>query len=70
MRSTMVSMAGYDPLADALALAALLHVKPATVRSWAHRGRISRRGRDRHGRTLYSIAEASALVTPPTTDSA
>lgn len=60
----MIDMAGYDPLADALALSALLHVSPATVRSWAHRGRISRRGRDARGRTLYSIAEATALAAP------
>lgn len=64
----MFDMAGYDPLADALALAALLHVSPATVRSWAHRGRISRRGRDHRGRTLYSVAEATALATPSKPD--
>jgi DNA-directed RNA polymerase specialized sigma24 family protein len=70
MLPTMVIMAGYDPLADALALAALLHVSPATVRSWAHRGRLDRRGRDPRGRTLYSIAEASALAPPPQPDNA
>lgn len=48
-------------LADSQAIAALLNVQPATIRSWAHRGRIKRRGKDQQGRTLYDIAEARTL---------
>lgn len=60
----MIAMVEYDPLADAPALAVMLGVSPVTVRSWAHRGRLARRGRDKRGRTLYSIAEATALAAP------
>lgn len=57
-------MAAYEPLADTTALAAWLKIPAGTVRSWASRGRLTRRGRDDHGRTLYSLAEAAALATP------
>lgn len=60
----MVIMAGYDPLADTTALATWLKISPATVRSWANRGRLERRGRDARGRTLYSLREAATLVQP------
>lgn len=52
----------YDPLADARAIATWLGVSPVTVRSWAHRGRIQARGRDRRGRALYSLAEAQRIA--------
>lgn len=65
----MANMAAYDPLADTTALAAWLKVKPGTVRSWASRGWLTRRGRDARGRTLYSVTEASTLTdTPPSDD--
>lgn len=55
-------MADYDPLLDTAALAAWLGVKPATVRSWARRKKLQRRGRDHRGRTLYSVKQASELA--------
>jgi hypothetical protein len=66
----MVNMAGYDPLIDTPALAAWLKISPATVRSWAHRGRLTRRGRDRRGRALYSATEAAELIKSPESDAA
>lgn len=58
----MSSVADYDPLLDTVALAAWLGVKPSTVRSWAKRGKLQRRGRDRRGRALYSAMQASELA--------
>jgi DNA-binding transcriptional MerR regulator len=52
----------YDPLADGPALAKFFGVSPVTVRSWVRRGRLQRRGRDRRGRNLYSVAEAQSLA--------
>jgi len=52
----------HDTLADTEAIASFLHVRPATVRSWAHRGQLERRGRDRRGRTLYSVKQAQGLA--------
>lgn len=49
-------------LADTAAIALLLGVPPGTVRVWAHRGRLTRHGKDRRGRTLYSIQEAERLA--------
>lgn len=66
----MVNMAAYDPLADTSALAAWLKVRPGTVRSWASRGWLTRRGSDARGRTLYSVTEASALADTPASDDA
>lgn len=57
----MVIMAGYEPLADAAALAVWLKVSPTTIRSWASRGRLERRGRDGR-RVLYSVEQAAALA--------
>lgn len=51
-----------EVLADTKAIAAFLHRKPATVRSWAHRGRLARRGRDARGRTLYSVEQAQRVA--------
>jgi hypothetical protein len=51
-----------DPLVDAYAAARQLRVKPSTIRSWATRGDITRRGRDARGRTLYSWAELCAAA--------
>lgn len=55
-------MTDYDPLLDTVALAALLDVRPATVRSWARRRKLARRGTDDHRRALYSVRQASELV--------
>jgi len=60
----MVNMAGYEPLVDTAALAVWLGVSPATIRSWAHRGRLERRGRDGK-RVLYSVAQAATLIKAP-----
>lgn len=49
-------------LVDAQALALLLDVKAATIRQWARRGKLQRRGKDKQGRTLYDIAEARQLA--------
>lgn len=49
-------------LVDAQALALLLDVKAATIRQWARRGKLQRRGKDKQGRTLYAIAEARQLA--------
>lgn len=55
-------MNDYDPLLDTVALAALLNVRPATVRSWARRRKLTRRGTDDRRRALYSVKQASELV--------
>lgn len=66
----MVNMAAYEPLADTTALAAWLKVSPGTIRSWASRGWLTRRGQDQRGRTLYSLTEASTLTDTPESDDA
>lgn len=58
----MTTTAKDDPLADGPALAKFFSVSPATVRSWVHRGRLQRKGCDKRGRNLYSIAEAQVLA--------
>ena len=50
------------PLADTMAIAYLTGRKPGTIRSWASRGLITRKGTDRHGRALYSIDEAQEVA--------
>ncbi len=37
-------------------------VAPATIRSWANRGLLTRRGHDQRGRTLYSLDDIYALA--------
>jgi DNA-binding transcriptional MerR regulator len=49
-------------LADTRAIAYMARVKPATVRSWAHRGLLRRHGTDPHGRALYDAEEAEAII--------
>ncbi|MFJ4168371.1 hypothetical protein ACIPY3_02560 [Paenarthrobacter sp. NPDC089714] len=44
-------------LVDTVAAAAAVQRKPGTVRSWAARGDLERRGRDDRGRTVYSLAD-------------
>jgi hypothetical protein len=49
-------------LADTQAIAVFAGRKPATIRSWAHRGLLTRRGTDQRGRALYDLDEAADLV--------
>ncbi|HEY9409291.1 MAG TPA: MerR family transcriptional regulator [Pseudonocardia sp.] len=44
-------------LVDVYAVAHQLGVQPGTVRSWVSRYGVPVRGRDRRGRSLYSLAE-------------
>jgi hypothetical protein len=45
-------------LLDGPAVACALGIKPELIRQWARRGKLTRRGADDHGRTLYDLAEA------------
>jgi DNA-binding transcriptional MerR regulator len=45
-----------------MAIAFLTGRKPGTIRSWASRGLITRRGTDGDGRALYGIDDAQALA--------
>ncbi len=49
------------PLADTQAIAFMLKVAPGTVRSWASRGHLARRGTSPDGRALYDVDEAGEL---------
>lgn len=49
-------------LADTQAIAFMTQRTPATIRSWAHRGLITRRGTGLHGIALYAVEDAEALV--------
>lgn len=40
---------------DTLAAAHAARVRPATIRSWAHRGHLERAGTDPKGRALYVL---------------
>jgi hypothetical protein len=51
-----------DWLADTQAIALLTGRAPATVRSWAHRGLLARRGTGPRGRALYDVGEAERLA--------
>ena len=44
-------------LVDAYALATALDVQPATIRQWAARGHITRRGTSPQGLALYNVVE-------------
>lgn len=48
-------------LVDGPALAAELGVKPQTIRVWAMTGLLTRRGKDKRGRTLYDLDEALSV---------
>lgn len=49
-------------LADTQALALALGVTPATIRTWARRGKLTRHGtRDARRRTLYNLDQAARL---------
>jgi DNA-binding transcriptional MerR regulator len=49
-------------LADTQAIAFMARVEPSTVRSWACRGLIKRRGTGRRGIALYAVEDAEALI--------
>lgn len=49
-------------LVDTQAAAAAGIVSPATVRSWAHRGWLVRRGTGRRNRALYDLAEVYGVA--------
>lgn len=44
-------------LVDTVAAAHAARVKPATIRSWARRGKLAQHGTDWRGRGLYDLAE-------------
>ena len=49
-------------LADTHAIAFMTRRTPSTIRSWAHRGLITRRGTDDRGRALYCLEDAEAII--------
>jgi hypothetical protein len=50
-------------LTDTQAIALMTGRPPATIRSWAHRGLLTRHGTGPRRRALYDISEASELAT-------
>jgi hypothetical protein len=50
-------------LTDTQAIALMTGRPAATIRSWAHRGLLTRHGTGHRRRALYSIDEASELAT-------
>lgn len=60
--------AGTGTLVDTSAAAVAAGVSPATVRSWARRGKIQRHGTDDKGRTLYGLREIYAAATSTTSN--
>jgi hypothetical protein len=56
-------------LADTAAIAFFTRRAPSTIRNWARRypDRLPRRGRDKRGRTLYSVEDAEQLAATMTT---
>jgi hypothetical protein len=49
-------------LADAQAIALATGRAPSTIRAWASKGWLARRGTDPRGRVLYDITEARKLA--------
>lgn len=49
-------------LLDGVALAHALRVHPQSVRRWASKKKLQRRGVDRRGRALYDLDEAIAVA--------
>ena len=49
-------------LADTHAIALMTRRAPSTIRSWAHRGHLQRRGTDWRGRALYALEDAEAIL--------
>ena len=50
-----------DPVVDTRAAAALLGVSDGTIRSWASRGQLQRRGINERRRTVYSVDDLYAM---------
>ena len=50
----MIRMA---PITDTRAAALATGISPATLRQWLHRGKLTRHGTDRDGRTLVDLEE-------------
>lgn len=46
---------------DIYAAARSINGKPGTIRAWVHRGELTHRGYDRHGRVLVELNELEAL---------
>ena len=49
-------------LGDAAMVATATGRTHATIRSWIHRGKLTRKSRDQRGRNLYDLDEALALA--------
>ncbi|WP_432111380.1 hypothetical protein [Streptomyces sp. YPW6] len=49
-------------LVDLYAASVRTGTKPATLRTWIHRGELTRRGYDDRGRVLVDLDEATALA--------
>ena len=49
-------------LADTAAIALAVGRAPSTIRWWASKGWLTRRGTGHHGRALYDLAEAAGLA--------
>ncbi|WNM65735.1 MerR-like helix-turn-helix DNA binding domain protein [Arthrobacter phage Vulpecula] len=52
-----VGTEGRPVLVDSVAAATAAGVKPATLRGWAHRGLLERKGTDSKGRAVYDLAD-------------
>lgn len=52
-----LSVEAQPVLVDTQAAAAAGIVSPATVRSWAHRGWLERKGTGQHNRALYNLED-------------
>jgi hypothetical protein len=48
-------------IADSYAAAEATHVKPATMRKWLQRGKLTRHGYDADGRVLVDLHEVESL---------
>lgn len=51
-------------LVDTLMAACAARVRPATIRSWAHRGKLTPHGTDAKGRTLYDLDDVYRATRP------
>lgn len=54
-------------LVDTQAAAIAVGRRPATIRSWIHRGHLTPHGKDRAGRTLVDLAEVYRTATSTST---
>lgn len=49
-------------LVDTQAAAHAARVQPATIRSWARRGKLERQGSDANGRAMYSLSQVYTVA--------